>query len=309
MDIRQLRYFVAVVELGSFSAAARRLGVAQPALSRHMRALEETLGVPLVRRDTRGARATEHGERLLYQASAILRQFDMVPEIVGSPEGAVSGRVVVGLPTSTNAVLARPLIRAVMEKLPSVRLHVIESLSGFLQEWIEAGRLDISLLYDPRPTPAVDLETLVSESLFLVGSSRAAGDYSEGVPFAELSRVPLAMPGPTHALRRLIDRVALEVGVSPNVVVEVDSLSVMKAITEKDGFYSVLPMGPVYEEVQQGRLSARPLVKPDVIRSITLATSATRGRTRACDEVKRLIVEITRDHPSWATGKAVAAPG
>ncbi|WP_162409081.1 LysR family transcriptional regulator [Acuticoccus sediminis] len=295
MDIRQLRYFVAVVERGSFSAAARHLSVAQPALSRHVRALEEGLGVLLVRRDAHGVRPTEHGERLFHQASSILRQFDMVPEIVGGPQGLVTGRVVVGLPTSTNAVLARPLIRTVMARLPGVRLHVIESLSGYLQEWIEAGRLDISLLYDPRPNPAVELDTIMSEALFLVGPAHVAGDRPEGVPFKELERLPLAMPGPTHALRRLIDRVALDVGITPNVVVEVDSLGVMKAITEKEGLYSILPTGPVYEEVQEGRLSIRRLLEPDVTRSISMATSALRGRTRACEEVGRLIIEIVQD--------------
>ncbi|ORE92188.1 LysR family transcriptional regulator [Stappia sp. 22II-S9-Z10] len=311
MDIRQLRYFVTVVERGSFSAAARHLAVAQPALSRHVRALEEGLGVTLLRRDAHGARPTEHGERLLYQASSILRQFDMVPDIVGGADGLVTGRVVVGLPTSTNAVLAQPLIRTVMARLPGVKLHVIESLSGYLQEWIEAGRLDICLLYDPRPTPAVELETIMSESLFLVGSAKLAEDWPAGVPFRELERLPLAMPGSTHALRRLMDHVALEVGITPNVVVEVDSLSVMKAITETEGLYTMLPTGPIHAEAQSGRLCARRLLEPDVVRSISLATSALRGRTRACDEVRRLIVEIVQDmirEGIWQGANAPAEP-
>ncbi|MCF3932635.1 LysR family transcriptional regulator [Acuticoccus sp. M5D2P5] len=291
MDIRQLRYFVAVVELGSFSGAARHLSVAQPALSRHVRALEETLGVTLVRRDTQGARPTEAGERLLHQASAILRQFDMVPEVVGRGGGVVTGRVVVGLPTSVNAVLARPLIRAWRERLPAVELHVIESLSGFLQEWVAAGRLDICLLYDPRPERTIDIESMICEELFLVGAPVDDGHGLDEVPLKTLEHVPLAMPGATHALRRHVDRVSLENGVRPNVVVEIDSLGTMKMITELDGYFTVLPRGPVYEEIQAGRMAARRLTAPLVTRTVSLATSAVRGRTRACEEVKRLLVE------------------
>ncbi|WGF88058.1 LysR family transcriptional regulator [Marinivivus vitaminiproducens] len=295
MDVRQFRYFVTVVELGSFSAAARYLGIAQPALSRHVRSLEERLGAVLLRRDVRGVQATEHGERLLHHASAILRQFDMTNDVVAGNEDTVSGRCVVGLPTSVNAVLAQPLIRASLARLPSVQLHVIESLSGFLQEWVEAGRLDICVLYDARPGRALDLDALLVENLCLVGRTGSFHDAAQDVRFQDIAHYPLAMPGAPHSLRRLLETMALSHGLCLNVVVEVDSLAVMKAITEHDGVFTLLPKGAVFSEVAAGRLEARLITAPIVSRSVSIATSAIRGRTQACEAVKRLIFEIAKE--------------
>lgn len=308
IDIRQLRYFVTIAELGSFSAASRHLAVAQPALSRHVRALEEKFGVELMRRDARGARLTEHGERLLHQASAILRQFDMMADMVGGRPDVIAGRVVVGLPTSANAVLAQPLIRETLKQLPNIQLHVIESLSGFLQEWLEAGRLDISLLYDPRPDRTIEIEPVLIEDLYIVGGIGTLPADCDEIPFARLTEFPLALPGPTHALRRLADRVAFENDVRLDLKVEVDSLGVIKVIAEEDGVFTLLPAGPVHAEMRDGRIEARRIVSPPLSRSVSLATSAVRSRTRACDEVKKLILCVIGDMIRNGVWKGASPP-
>jgi LysR family transcriptional regulator, nitrogen assimilation regulatory protein len=295
MDIRQLRYFKTVAEIGSFSAAARYLGVAQPALSRHVKALEGELGVVLLHRGVRGIDLTPFGERLLHSASALLRQFEMLPDVVSDRDEVVSGRVVVGLPTSVNAVLAQPLISAAMARLPAVQLHVIESLSGFLSEWIEAGRLDICILYDADAGSMLDLETILIEDLYLLGRAGAMPEGCREIPFQRLADLPLAMPGPPHSLRRLLDTMAISHGVRLNIVVEVDSLTIIKAIAERENLFTLLPMSAAYDELQAGRLQAHRIVTPSVSRSVSIATSTVRGRTRACEEVRRLILEISHD--------------
>lgn len=292
MDIRHLRYFKTVAELGSFSSAARSLGIAQPALSRHVKAMEEEHGVVLLRRSARGIELTDDGERLLKFARGLIRQFDMLPEVIGDRSGAISGRVVVGFPTSVNAMVARPLIRAAMRRLPGVQLHVIESLSGFLQEWIEAGRLDICVLYDAEPSRSLFLERMQDEELFLIGGPAAFAPDCAEVAFRELGRFRMAMPGSAHALRQLLDGLAARHAVSPHIVIEIDSLSVIKAIVEAEDLVTLLPRGAAADELRSGRLRACRIVAPAVNRSVSVATSAPRGQTRACAEIRKLILEV-----------------
>lgn len=292
MDIRHLRYFQAVAECGSFSSAARNLGIAQPALSRHVRAIEDEHGVILLRRNARGIQLTEEGERLLEFAGSLVRQFDMLPDVIGDPSEAVRGRVVVGFPTSVNAMVARPLIRAVMNRLPHVQLHVIESLSGFLQEWIETGRLDICVLYDADPGRKLALEPIQDEELCLVGGPGALPANCAEVRFDELGRFRFAMPGPAHSLRRLLDRIARSQGVTLDIVVEIDSLTALKGVAEAESLMTVLPRGAAAEELRSGRLRACRILSPKVSRSLSIATPAVRAQTRAATEVKKLILEI-----------------
>lgn len=293
MDVRHLRYFKTVAELGGFSAAARRLGVAQPALSRHVKALEQKLGFLVFRRGPQGVRLTPEGERLLEFSDGLLRQFDMLPDIVGGTPGSVSGRVVVGFPTSVCAVLARPLIRAAARQLPQVRLHVVESLSGFLREWIEAGRLDICVLYDAPPGRTLVLEHLLDEDLCLVGAPGAFPPGCTEIPFQRLADQRLAMPGPAHSLRQLVEGVAARHGVALDIAVEIDSMTVIKGLAESGDFSVLLPRGAVQDEIAAGRLRACRIVEPTVSRSVSIATSSARGELRACAEVKRLIFEIS----------------
>lgn len=294
MDIRHLRYFKTVAELGSFSSAARSLGVAQPALSRHMKGLEEQLGVVLVRRGARGIQLTGHGERLLEFSSSLLRQFDLLPDIVADRTNAVRGRVVVGFPTSVCSMLARPLIRAARQRLPEVQLHVIESLSGFLREWIEAGRLDICVLYDACPGRTLNLVELQTERLCLIGRADAFQQGCTHVPFDSLGDYRLAMPGPAHSLRQLLESSATSNGVRLNIVVEIDSLTVIKGVVADEGVVTVLPRGAAADEIRAGTLAACPITSPTLSRSVAVATSAVREQSRACSEVKKLIMEIGR---------------
>lgn len=295
MDIRQLRYFVAIAELGSFSSAARYLGVAQPALSRHVRSLEQKLGVPLLERTARGVKTTEPGATLLQHANAVIRQFDLIPDLISEAPDEVSGQVVVGLPTSANAILAQPLVSAVRSRLPGVRLHLIESLSGFLQTWITSGRIDLCLLYNASLDTVLEVEDLLTEDLYLIGRAGSFSAEEAEIRFSDLSRYPMAMPSITHALRMLLETMALSHGIPVKIAVEIDSLSVMMAVVANERLFTLLPRGTVYEQVQAGRLEARPIVSPTISRKVSLVKSTLRPQTRATIETQTLIIELVED--------------
>jgi LysR family nitrogen assimilation transcriptional regulator len=294
MDARQLRYFITVAQLGSFSAASRRLHVAQPALSRHVKALEELLGVALLERSARGVTLTSDGEELFNRGTQVLEQLDMLPRLIGPTSQTVSGRVVIGLPTSASAVMAVPLLKAALARYPQIRIHLIESLSGYLQEWIEEGRLDLAVVYNPSPHSGIRVDPILTEDLWIVGAAGSLPLEKGSITLGDLPRYPLLLPGATHSHRRLVEGIAAGYGVRLDLVAEVDSLSVQKQMVAAGSIFTILPRGAIHEQLVSGILEAVPIVEPTISRLVTLATSLSRSDNQACNVMARLVLEVGR---------------
>jgi len=147
MDLKQLEYFVHVAEFGSFTRSSRYLKVAQPALSRQVRALEVELRQTLFKRNGRGVTLTEPGQRLLEHARGIVQQVQRARLDLEQQRGALSGRLVIGLPPSVSRVLTGPLVRAFRERFPNAAFSIVEGLSDHLMERLAVGRVDFALVY------------------------------------------------------------------------------------------------------------------------------------------------------------------
>ena len=149
MDLKQIAYFVRVAELGSFTRASIALAVAQPALSRQIRMLEVELRQNLLIRNGRGVTLTEAGRVMLEHGRGILHQVERAREDLGRARGALAGRGSVGLPPSLARLLTVPISRALHQRRPDASLSITEGLSISTQEWLQTGRLDIALMYNP----------------------------------------------------------------------------------------------------------------------------------------------------------------
>jgi LysR family transcriptional regulator, nitrogen assimilation regulatory protein len=157
MDLKQLRTFRAVAELGSLSKAADRLRAAQPALSRHIKLLEHELRVELFVRNGRGMLLTSAGRMLLDRTTGLIRQIEQVSDDLKSANGNPSGRVILGLVPTVSAVLSGRFARRVINEFPDVSLRIVESYGGHLVEWLHRGEMDLAIIYGP----AVDLHLQV----------------------------------------------------------------------------------------------------------------------------------------------------
>src|SRR3546814_4685223 len=146
IDIRHLRYFVAIVEQGSFLKAAEVLRIAQPALSLHVKHMEEEFGVELLHRQARGVIPTDAGTRLLDQAKVVLASFAEITSAVQS-QGVPSGEVRIGLPANVTDLLGVRTIEASRQLYPELRVRVAESMSAFLVDWLRDGTVAIAVLY------------------------------------------------------------------------------------------------------------------------------------------------------------------
>jgi LysR family transcriptional regulator, nitrogen assimilation regulatory protein len=215
VNLRQLESFVRVAELGSFSKAARVLDIAQPALSRQVRLLETDLRETLLLRNGRGVALTPSGRRLFEHGVQILQQVAQARADLGAQRDAPVGQVTIGLPPSIGRRLTQPLIEAFRAQMPQARVTIVEGLSAHIAEWIASGRADLGLIYNPEPSPALEITPLLREPLCLVqprqrGSKKAP---PATVALRDLAGVPLIVPERHQSLRRLLESQATLCGV------------------------------------------------------------------------------------------------
>ena len=222
MNLNQLNYFIHVAEHGSFSKAALVLGVAQPALSRQVRALETELRETLLLRNGRGVELTEAGRRLLEHGQGILHLVAQAREDLTSQRDEPVGRIVVAMPPTQARLHTLALVQAFRAQMPRARLAVVEGFSVHITEWMTSGRADLALVYNPEPLPALEILPLAQEQLCLVSPRDAAP--RRPITLRELSRYPLVMPQRGHIFRKRMESAAAIAGVQLNVEWEIASV-------------------------------------------------------------------------------------
>ncbi|WP_102225164.1 LysR family transcriptional regulator [Acidimangrovimonas sediminis] len=277
MDFRQLRSFVQIVELGSITAAAERLQIAQPALSRQIQALEEELGVTLLRRHGRGVVPTDEGRTLADRARQVLDDVASMARDVAARDHRLRGTVTLGLPPTVAEVLATPLVAETLRLHPEVKLRIVSGFSGHVQDWLQRGTIDIGVTYQTGKVPLVRSHPLLLERLFLI---EPAGSPEGPVTLAEALGRNLILPSPDHGLRRLVDRAAREQGVTPHVGLEIDILPTLVAFVLRGAGSTILPLVSVFSQVNEGKLVARPIRSPALDRTLVIWTPLTRQATR-----------------------------
>ncbi len=296
MNIRWIRYFVALVEAGSFSAAARKIHVAQPALSRQIRDMEAELDTVLLHRSSSGVRLTEAGERFYPAAVDILQRIETACAGFGGKNMPLTGRVTVGLPTSASEVLAAELAIEAKRRYPGIRLHIIESLSGFLAEWAESGRVDVALLYDAVASPRLKVDPVLCEQLWLVGApDRISALNRSAITLRDALALPLVLPGYPHSHRRLLARLAEEQGIDLHVVIEADSLHAMARITGSGIGFSLLSPSAVAVHLRLGTLAILPVSSPRLTRVVAVVRPRLYPESKATEVIADLCCELAKE--------------
>jgi LysR family tcuABC transcriptional regulator len=229
MELRQLRYFVRTVELGSMGRAALDLDLVQSALSQQISRLESELSTRLLQRKAKGVVPTEAGLAFFREAQLTLRHADQAARV--AQHARLTGTVSVGLAPTTAAVLAMPFMRAMRERYPDVRLHMVESLSGHLSAMLNARQLDLAILFNTQTATRWSVMPLLEEKLLLIRARRhmsaSAATSTRSISTARLAKLPLILPTGTHGLRSVIDAAFLREGVVPQLVAEIDSLAML----------------------------------------------------------------------------------
>jgi LysR family tcuABC transcriptional regulator len=260
MELRQLRYFVSIVEHGSMGRAAQALGVVTSALSQQISRLEGELSARLLQRSAVGVTPTDAGLAFFQQAQLVLRHAD--DAVRAAQRRRLSGHVSVGLAPTTASVLGLPLVQAMRERYPDVRLHLVESLSGHLAGMLETRRIDLAIVFSADAARRWSVLPLLRERLFVLASADlpAAETLATGMEVqpADLAGLPLVLPTGPHGLRSTVDAVFAAAGLQPNVVLEIDSLPVLMAAVHA-GIAATIQPGAAMALPGAGPLLAAPL--------------------------------------------------
>ncbi|MBC3885284.1 LysR substrate-binding domain-containing protein [Undibacterium griseum] len=291
MDLKQLEYFVHVVELGSFTRASNVLNIAQPALSRQVRQLEVELRQNLLCRNGRGVTATEAGLLLLEHGRGILHQVARAKEDLGRIRGALAGRVNVGLPPSASKMLTVPLTRAFRQRLPNATLSISEGLSTSMHEWLLTGQLDIALLYNPALTTELEITPLAEEALYFVGP-RSDDAVALPITLSEIAGHALVIPNRPNAIRMLLETEMASLGCKPLIHLEIDSVAAILDLVADGAGFAILTKYAVTTSAHPDAYLMRPIVAPQLLTRLTMATAAGRITTLTQNAMISLIKEI-----------------
>jgi LysR family tcuABC transcriptional regulator len=268
MELRQLRYFVKVVEVGSISRAALDLDLVQSALSQQISRLEGELSTRLLQRTPQGVTPTEAGVAFFREAQLTLRHAEQA--VRSAQQARLTGTVSVGLAPTTAAVLGLPLMQAMRERYPDVRLHMVESLSGHLSAMLNARQLDLAVLFDSPIRASQHLQTarrwsvwpLIEEDIFLISArSTRSAKAPKSVCMADLAQEPLILPTGPHGLRSTLNAAFARANVTPQVTLEIDSLAMlMDAVKSGLGgtlqpWAAVSRMGPERDQLYMARIT------------------------------------------------------
>lgn len=297
MELRHLKVLLAVAEAGSISKAAAMLSVAQPMLSRQIKALEAEVGTELFLRNGRGVVLTEAGRLLATRAEFAVNTIDRAADELRALQEVPTGQVVIGVPPTVGTVLTLPLVREFRAEFPKVALRVVEGFSGYVLEWLSVGRVDVAVIYDAPKSSTLLTEHLHDEEIYLIGSAKPyPDDLPDGAVLngSSVSRLPLILPSPRHGLRILLDNIFARHRLVPWVDVEADSLPSILALVEDGIGYTVLPYAPVHHLLEAGRMRHWRIEKPSISRRLVLATSTSRTTTPATRALTKMVREQVR---------------
>ena len=292
IENKHIRSFLRVLDLGGFSRAARSLHIAQPALSQHVRKLEDRLGVVLLERSAHGVTATAAGRQFAARARDILDLVDLAEREFKAGPNALFGDVKLGLPGSVCPILATPVITECARRFPNIKLIVAELMSGDLAEMLRDGRMDVAILFNVSETDDYSAEPIVGETLHLIGPPDDPLLANDVIGARSLSNLDIISPRKPHGLRLLIERWMNDHEITLNIAYEADAPSILVGMSAQSMCYSIVSQSAVANDLNNGRLSSALITDPMLERTACLCGSKRLSADPAREAVLQLVKEV-----------------
>ncbi len=294
MEYAAWKLFIDAAELGSLSKVAVVYGTSQPHISRRISELEQECGGRLFQRTGRGVVLTELGQRIAPNVRAWLASSDQLANDVRTSAGTPIGKVRIGSLPSTAHPLVSTLHKRLKEQYPLIQLAVREGQGAQLETWLEDGSVDLAILYRTSASPKNADTYLIETSTYLVSAASDPLTSRPTVRFSALHNLPLVLFCRPSSWRNHLEQISAERGVSLNVALEADSLSLQTHIVSEGGIYALLGPYAVAAASKDYRLQSSKLVDPVVTRHIALAISRHGELTLACRTVMQITSEIAK---------------
>lgn len=249
------------------TAAAQRLGLAQPALGAQIRQLEGELGVRLLVRHSRGVDATEAGRLLAERARAILAEVDRTRIELRAMGARHQDHLVLGVNPSIVLMLGADLLHRARDEMPDVAVSLVEERTPVLLEALDRGQINVSFLYNIADRPGLERTAVIEEDLLLV-TAPAQTPVAETVSLAEALEHDLVIAGSRGVIRRIVESEARRLGLRMKLAWEVHSISSMKSMIASGEASSIMPFSLAAEELRSGALLGRRIDRPALTRTL-----------------------------------------
>jgi LysR family cyn operon transcriptional activator len=227
LELRHLRYFLAVAEAGSFSRAADRLGISQPNVSQQMRDLEISLRVSLFQRKGKRIMLTANGQVFANHARGILRQVELVLQEISAEPGQIRGSLHLGVVPILNVALMPQLLGKFAAHHPGISLNVEEISSTDIETALEEGRMDVGLGFLTRHSPNLRYEPLCTDQFGLIVHTSHRWARRRVIDIGELHQERILQLPDTFVMRRMSDAVCREHQVRPRTVAEINAIETL----------------------------------------------------------------------------------
>lgn len=295
MNLKALQYFHAATRYGSIAQAASHLHVAQPAVSRQIRKLEQDLGVRLLTRTAQGVSPTGEGEHLLARTAPILQLLEQTRAEVRNWDQEPAGPVSVALMPSVAPLMAPLVVRGVREMYPKVQLRLSEGLGTVIADGVLTGQFDLGLFHADREVPSLVITHLLDEPMFLIGPATDGGAGQGAVGLRDLPNYPLLLPEAPNPIRRMIDRLTAGHDLALDIREIVNSTAMVKAMVAADLGYTIQSYSFFHEDTQRGTPQFRALKIAGMSRNWSLARLEGRPVGGAVLAVAGVVAGIARN--------------
>lgn len=290
LDLRQIRYFVALFEEHSITKAARRLNVVQPALSMQIGRLEKRFNTQLFERTSRGVIPTVIGHEFYAICQKVLDEVHVATRHLQAASGKISGEIVVGLMPSVSTTVLPGVLAKFKADYPNVILRVIEAYSGSLIEWMYSGKLDVAIVNTSGMWTGLATIPLFRDQLALVVGRKKKARISD-CPASMLSNYRLVLPSPRQGMRALIDSVLAASGIVLKPDIEIDSLGLTIELVGQTDWATILPAIAVIRAIDLKLVTAHKIVDPAIMRDVVVVHTTQRPLTVA----GQLFVNVLKD--------------
>ncbi|AZG06618.1 LysR family transcriptional regulator [Pigmentiphaga sp. H8] len=294
MDIRHLRYFMAMVEGGSLSEASRRLHVAQPALSQRLADLEQELEVQLFVRGPSGIAVTEAGTELYARAAAIVKQLESARAAVREKAGHAQGCVSIGILKSVAPIVATPLYLAIKQELPAVTPEIVVGYSDELRQRLRASQLDIAMQVHAAHEKCAPATLLYRERLCLVGPRPLVDLHPAPIRLEQLSGIPLILSSmqPSH---RMLREEAARRGVALDIVGGIEDSKALLDVCATGTAATLLAESVAARRAGNAGLAYAPLDEPRLTRQVVVALNDSVMKTGAIIAAEAILARLLRE--------------
>lgn len=290
LDLKRLKYFVEICDVGSLTGAANTANVSQPVLSYHITELERYFGDKLLYRHPHGIALSDAGKTLLTHARLVLQAAAQAEQAMQERSSQPSGSVSVGILSSIAPNIGPSLLNEARTRFPRIEVKLLDGDNIALRNQLHSGRLDMAVtLRDEGNTSS---KLLMVEDMFLYGRREQWKTVKPSVSLREALQYPLVLPPQTHTVRRLVESTAKAEDLELKLAWEVEGLTLLKSVIMSAPAMGILGYAAIRAECESGQFVAARISKPAMQREIVLETSGPKPTTRASKEISAIVVQL-----------------